>query len=251
MIYAIGDIHGRADLLRQAMSDIKLRSKRLDDKIVFLGDYVDRGPDSKGVIDLVREEVRHGRAVALMGNHEDYFLQYLNREAIGYIWFDHYAWATIPSYIPGWERNISPQTHEEIRARVGDHKEFLESLPFMHVTEHHVFVHGGLMPGVELKDQTSQECMWIRDRFLKAHPDYRKDWGDKHVVHGHTPVPHDPAYVGATMKPAKAKEPLSAVCLDWRTNLDTGACFEGGRLAVGVFDQTQPGGPSEVLYFEE
>jgi serine/threonine protein phosphatase 1 len=110
------------------------------------------------------------------------------------------------------------------------HRDFLASLPYLHLDDHRVFVHAGVLPGAPLPDQHPDTFLWIRERFLRA----AQTAFARHVVHGHTP------------SWANKPEPAVPERLPQRTNLDTGAYFTG-VLTVGVFDEDLPGGACEVL----
>ncbi|WP_300573545.1 metallophosphoesterase family protein [Phenylobacterium sp.] len=209
-LYAIGDIHGRLDLLEAALAEIELRSQSAT--VVFLGDYVDRGPESRGVVELLMGGPRRpgDTFVCLKGNHEAMMVHCLAEEAMLGWWIGNGGGATLASY--GGE--VPP-----------DHLAWIDGLPLMHREADRVFVHAGLMPGYGLDEQDEEAVLWIRDRFLRCTPKDH-DFG-VHVVHGHTP-----AWDG---KPDPAKPEL----LPHRTNLDT-AAFHTGVLTVAVFGESGP-----------
>lgn len=215
--FAIGDIHGRLDLLERAADAITayLGERQAAGRIICLGDYVDRGPDSKGVIEFLMRAQRDGACTCLKGNHEEMMLEGLEGRGLG-MWLGNGGAATLASY----GDDAVPQAH----------KDWLAGLPTVAELDGRLFVHAGFFPGVALEDQDDEAVMWIRDRFLLAEDDFA---GWPHIVHGHTPV--------HPWKPDPAEPEL----LGWRTNLDTGA-FHTGVLAVGVFTDAQPG-PVEVL----
>lgn len=216
-IFAIGDIHGRLDLLRLAAKaiDTYLSDRAARGVAIFLGDYVDRGPDSRGVIEFLMNAQRNAPLLCLKGNHEEMMLEALTSGDCSR-WIASGGAATLSSY--GGE-DIPPE-----------HIAWLSSLPTIAELGNRIFVHAGLMPGVPLKDQKDEWRMWIRERFLLAGNEFI-DW--PHIVHGHTPIYH--------LKPNPAEPEL----LPWRTNLDTGA-FHTGVLTVGVFTDAKPG-PIELL----
>jgi serine/threonine protein phosphatase 1 len=225
--YAIGDIHGRLDLLRSAVDAI---TRRIDEdpapfRIVFLGDYVDRGPDSRGVIDLLMELQREWPVVCLKGNHEELMLQAVMEPGGGRLgrWLEYGGENTLKSY--GLTRD------DDIAAGIPkEHIRWMSSLPRTTGDRHRIYVHAGLMPGTPVHRQKDQTCLWIRERFLQA----RASEFEAHVVHGHTPV-----WEG---KP----DPSEPELLDHRTNIDT-AAFATGVLSVAIFDAETPGGPVELL----
>jgi serine/threonine protein phosphatase 1 len=163
-LLAVGDIHGCLDPLRKLLR--KVQPKR-QDTIVFLGDYVDRGPDSRGVIDfLLKFAHLFPRTVFLKGNHEAMFLDYL-QGGPKFPFLQNGGISTLASYT----QTVPPE-----------HLAFLRQLRLYHETEDHIFVHAGLRPGLPLAEQREEDLLWIREEFLRC--DY--DWG-KTVVFGHTP----------------------------------------------------------------
>lgn len=208
--YVVTDIHGRSDLLFKA---IKLFSG--DHKVIFLGDYVDRGPDSAGVIATLKRGRFQGLSwVLLMGNHEDMMIRALNDPDSGYNWFRNGGDATFKSY-------------EEVGLSVDTDLSFLKHLGLYYEDKHRIYVHAFADPTEPDPSKFSKEfTLWERyDRGEDI------GWFGKHVVHGHTPL----------------KQPFLGKN---RTNLDTGAVFTSGYLSVGVFDDDTPGGPVEVIRIE-
>lgn len=215
----ISDLHGMSHLLYAALDKIKASGLDIS-KIVFTGDYVDRGPDSAGVVARVRELVEAGEAIALKGNHEDMMVQAFNE-------FGDYD----PSASPWWLPNGGSETIDSFHTmyfregswvEMGWAANWMRKLPLYYQDEHRIYVHGFADPNQPDPDKfTPDITMW--ERYDKTE-DF--GWYGKHVVHGHTP--------------RKAPELLKN-----RTNLDTGAVF-GRPLSVGVFDDSIPGGPVEV-----
>ncbi|HZZ90525.1 MAG TPA: metallophosphoesterase family protein [Caulobacteraceae bacterium] len=223
--YAVGDVHGRLDLLRMAVKAIADHVGTGPFRVVFLGDYVDRGPDSRGVVDFLIDLQRRWPVTCLKGNHEELMVQALCDPAGRQLerWLEYGGDQTLKSY------DLGPD--DDLAAGVpGEHIRWMSALPRTTGDGHRIYVHAGLMPGTPIQRQKEETCLWIRERFLQARP------GDfeAHVVHGHTPV-----WEG---KPDPAEPEL----LEHRTNLDTGA-FATGVLSVAVFDSAAPGGPIEVL----
>ena len=191
-IYAIGDVHGRADLLGKLQSRIARDAGRAQETrkvVVYLGDYVDRGPDSAGVIDRLIDGPLAGlEQVFLMGNHEDFFLQFLEDPDVGALWVRNGGDATLASYgLDGAAEcgakdmaALSRSLHDKLPDR---HLEFLKGLSVSHREGDYFFVHAGIRPGVPLDRQSEEDLLWIREPFLDS-PDER----DVVVVHGHTPV---------------------------------------------------------------
>lgn len=213
IVYAIGDIHGRLDLLEQAADMIDAHAGGRSHTVVCLGDYVDRGPDSQGVIEFLIRWDRKGGLVCLKGNHEAMLLDGFGEERA--FWLGNGGEATLASY--GGE---IPR----------EHLIWMQDLPVIARDAHRIYVHAGLMPRLELAEQDEDTCLWIRERFLWAPASALP----AHVVHGHTP------------RHGRKEQPEVPERLAHRTNLDTGAWWTG-VLAVGVFDANTPGGPTEIL----
>ncbi|MCH8997742.1 MAG: serine/threonine protein phosphatase [Proteobacteria bacterium] len=192
-VYAIGDIHGRADLLaqlhRQIEEDAATAPDRVTKTVVYLGDYVDRGLDSKGVIDLILSSPLAGfDTVCLKGNHEDALLRFLQDISVGPDWLAIGGSATILSYgvrIPEGLSSAQRLEHvwKNLRAHMPQkHLEFLSKLDLMYRIGDYVFVHAGIMPGTPLDRQAPEDLMWIREEFLRSKQEHGAI-----VVHGHSP----------------------------------------------------------------
>ena len=190
-VYAIGDIHGRADLLaqlnRQIREDAANAPAGIKKTIIYLGDYVDRGLDSMGVIDLLlTTPMDDFETVYLKGNHEDALLRFLEDLSTGPNWFAIGGDATVLSYGIRIPTGLTSAQHleyvwKELRARIPqNHLEFLSKLQLMYQTGDYVFVHAGIKPGVPLEQQDPEDLMWIRGEFLGSRQDH-----EKVVVHGH------------------------------------------------------------------
>ena len=219
VVYAIGDVHGRLDLLAEMHAQIAaeiIRRRPADWRIVHLGDYVDRGPDSKGVIEfLIRQTAADGRMMSLVGNHDIGFLDFLADPEPEGLFATYGGVQTARSY--GVELDFLDMDGFRASARALDaavprsHRDFLRALKFSVIFGDFFFCHAGIRPGVALDAQDPLDLIWIRGEFhghLELYP--------KVVVHGHTPVP----------------EP--EVCAN-RVNVDTGA-FASGRLTALVID---------------
>lgn len=223
-IYAVGDIHGQLGMLEDALARIDADGGA-NAQVVFLGDYVDRGPDSKGVIDTLIAGRDAGRNwVTLKGNHDrmfQWFMEDIPRHdpymLIGLHWFHDRIGGvqTLASY----GVTFDPDTRlKDVHARSKQavpqsHVSFLNALPVMHQSGDLLFVHAGIRPGVPLADQAEEDLIWIRQSFHNytgPHP--------KLVVHGHTPVDHATHYGN-------------------RVNLDTGAGYNF-PLSAAVFEGT-------------
>ncbi|MEO1135504.1 MAG: metallophosphoesterase family protein [Pseudomonadota bacterium] len=217
-VYAIGDIHGRADMLDALLSAIEDDAGAFDETtLVFLGDYVDRGPDSKGVLErLTRLQKSHDNAFFLKGNHEEIMLDFLAEPEDLPHWLDWGGEETLESYGVDPVGQSATALAEAMNAALPTaHRNFLKTLALTHTEGDYLFVHAGLRPGAPLEDQSETDLLWIRKRFHNAPPDDRPDFV---VVHGHTP----------TDKPVDA---------GWRIGVDTGACY-GGLLTAVVLEGT-------------
>lgn len=210
LTYAIADLHGRYDLLIQALNAIFRRPG--GGTIVTLGDYVDRGAESRQIIShlmTVRETPREGwKVVCLKGNHEDMMYESLMKPLDLGWWVGNGGETTLKSY-----SNEVPSNHLH----------WISKLPTTHVDRHRVFVHAGVDPTKALDQQTEEFMLWYRyvDGADIGH-------GERHVVHGHTPNRFGPERYQN------------------RTNLDTLA-WKTGRLVVAVFDDETPGGPIDLI----
>jgi serine/threonine protein phosphatase 1 len=221
-IYAIGDVHGRADLLAllllQIEVDIVLHpiSRPI---AVFLGDYIDRGPDSKEVVDLLVMSGRTPEMVFLKGNHETFLLHFLKNAAVLDAWRQYGGLETLSSY--GLKPPIAPTFDEKTRlahdlanAIPESHRRFFQTLKLSFVCGDFLFVHAGLRPLVPIQRQTEDDLLWIRDDFLLWNKEF-----EKIVVHGHTPV-------------------LEPDIRFNRINIDTGA-FATGRLTCMTIEAAE------------
>ncbi len=212
-IYAIGDIHGCADLLASLMLAIDADAAGVRLRLIFLGDYVDRGPDSKGVIDrLLTIKAERPDCVFLKGNHEQAMLDFLAEPERNEEWLHWGGDKTLESYGVAniWAKH--PETlARELGTRMSPaHRAFFAGLELWRVFGDYAFVHAGFRPGVALADQKPEDCLWIRAAFHNADADKRPR---EVVVHGHHPV----------------RRPLDA---GWRIDIDTGAVWSDALTAV-------------------
>lgn len=189
-VYAVGDLHGRLDLLDDMLDQIRRDADAFHAErrwIVYLGDYVDRGPDSRSVIDRLIAGPPDGfEQICLMGNHEAWMLEFLENAQVGNGWLMNGGGATLGSYGVAAKRiflsvGLESTRQKLLEALPADHREFLDGLQLMWRRGDYVFVHAGVRPDVPLDDQDPQDLLWIRDDFLGA-PD---DFGCV-IVHGHT-----------------------------------------------------------------
>jgi len=224
MLYAIGDIHGQFDKLDQLLKGLPLDP---DDTLVFIGDYIDRGPDSSRVLQrLIELKVERPNTICLRGNHEQMMLDALGHfqpqpglrdlgPDLALMWFHNGADATLASYpepAPRWSHRIPD-----------NHWEFVKATPIEHVTRRYHFVHAGLRPaGYKWTDSINDPRLWIRDPFLLSSQDFGKI-----VVFGHTPL-------------------QSVLVQENKIGIDTGATF-GGPLTAVAIDDSVPFHPNEVV----
>ena len=215
MDYAIGDIHGCLDKI-QRLLDV-LHYDPAADRLIFLGDYIDRGPDSKGVIDLMlRLQQENPKNIFLMGNHEDNFLTYAQAcmagEAGSY-------WLTQPFLAGGGVATLQsywPDRRDAYDARrmatlPAEHLTFFMNLQLYWNNAEYIAVHAGVRPGIPLKQQYENDLLRIRGPFL-----HTPHGLGKCVVFGHTPFP-------------------DVRRDDDKIGIDTGACYEGlgyGKLTA-------------------
>ena len=218
-IYAIGDIHGFADrldaLLSMIAADVEA-SPQVQAEAVFLGDYIDRGPDSAAVLDRLARRDIPLPFVALRGNHEALLLKALVDPAGMAHWCRSGGGATLASYGIELQPNVRGKTltraREALLERMPEqHRSFLAGTALHYVAGPYTFVHAGLRPGVPLEQQREDDLLWIRDAFFRAAHSI-----DGVVVHGHTPRP-------------RPENELH------RINVDTGV-FKYGTLTCVVLD---------------
>ena len=222
-VYAIGDIHGRLDLLtalhEAILEDHAGRPAVETASLIYLGDYVDRGPDSRGVIDLlVSDPLPTFGVVHLMGNHDEAMLRFLDDPSIGPTWSSFGGDATLLSYgvraTPGL---IGMKRHADMRRQLveripASHVDFLRDLQMLCEAGDYAFVHAGVKPGVPLGAQRAADALWIRDEFLSSPVDHGRV-----IVHGHTPT-------------------AAPVVRANRIGIDTGAFASGVLTCLGLED---------------
>ena len=192
--YAVGDIHGQLDELHRVLGLIENDGGQ-GAEVVFLGDYVDRGPDSKGVVDLLMNGIADGRNwTAIRGNHDRYLTRFLDDQTVydpatraDLFWMNPRLGGdkTLLSYGVIAEENapLDP-IHKAARQAVPQaHRDFLANLPNIHMTEHLIFAHAGLRKDVAVEDQIEDDLIWIRGDWLTEPHDFGRI-----VVHGHTAV---------------------------------------------------------------
>lgn len=240
--YAIGDIHGHLALLRAAHALIAADRMQTGDgmaPVVHVGDLTDRGPDSAGVVEHLRDGMAGGAPwVVLKGNHDRLFAQFLRDPK----WHDpglkpEHSWlhprlggaTTLASYgvANAGDRPVGAVHAEALAVVPAAHRIFLESRPTSYLRGELLFVHAGIRPGIDLHQQAEDDLVWIRAPFLED----RRDHGAL-VVHGHTALDEATHYGN-------------------RVNLDSGAAY-GGLLSAVVFEGRDvflltPGGRRAVL----
>ena len=214
VLYAIGDIHGRSDCLKRAHDlidrDLAQRGARERALEIYIGDYVDRGPDSRGVIDLLIARSRAASLVALRGNHEIIMESFLRGQVPFEDWRRLGGLETILSYGVDARSLLASGgvRPRDLAEKVPvSHLRFISSLKDVYRIGRYCFVHAGLRPGVAIEQQPIEDLAWIRDDFLN----FVGNFGFI-VVHGHTPV-------------------TSIDFLGNRINIDTGA-YMTNRLSV-------------------
>lgn len=213
LTFAIPDLHGRLDLLQQALR--LLERLHVGGKIVFLGDYIDRGPDSAAILEtLMAGPTAMGwEWVCLKGNHEDMMIA-AHEDGNADMWLMNGGAQTVASYALQSSSGRVPKYHLD----------WCKSLPTWHDDGKRLFVHAGVEPGRPIEDQGEHVLLWIR--YDPRNADIR--WPGRYIVHGHTPERHGP------------------MLYEHRCNLDTYAVGTG-RLCIAVFDDETDGKPIEVL----
>jgi serine/threonine protein phosphatase 1 len=190
-IYAISDIHGCADLLEKMFTVIDKDLANAPSKRaihVFLGDYIDRGPESCRTIDLLIERSRDHEAIFLKGNHETFLFDVLKSPPHLQAWKQFGGLQTLVSY--GLRPTLNPDEAEQtelikgLAQRIPPYqRRFFNNLRLRFVCGDFFFVHAGVRPGIPLPNQSEQDLLWIRDEFLESEERF-----SKYIVHGHTPV---------------------------------------------------------------
>lgn len=222
-VYAVGDVHGRADLLELLHDRIRADAEgsgATRKVVVYLGDYVDRGNESRRVIDMLIEQPLEGfEMVHLKGNHEAFMIDFMDDPMLAQVWIMNGGGATLASYGVEYDhlagRPLGWDDLEELRRRFVEalpdsHRDFLENLALHHVEGDYLFVHAGIRPGVPVDEQNEDDLVWIRDEFLDSAADHGKI-----VVHGHT-IEWDPV-----VRPN-------------RIGIDTGAFASGTLTALAL-----------------
>ena len=231
-LYAIGDVHGRCDLLEKLIDLIEEDTRDLpagtSRTLVFLGDYIDRGLQSRDVIEfLLSDRLKAFQRVFLMGNHEEALLRFLNDVNFGKQWVRYGGAETLYSYGLQPPNSRAALTSDEamravqaawekvwmgLRQKMPEaHLKFFQGLQHYYIAGDYLFVHAGLRPGAPLEKQTVRDMLWIREEFLEAPEQFPQV-----VVHGHTPAE-------------------GIFRDDRRIGLDTGAFISGKLSAARLF----------------
>ncbi|WP_298289371.1 metallophosphoesterase family protein [Novosphingobium sp.] len=216
-VYAVGDIHGRLDLLDQLLARIEEDDASrgpAKTTLILLGDLIDRGPDSRAVVDRVIQLVQTGKVRVLAGNHEEMLLVSMQSEDALRHFLRHGGKETLFSYGLKPEE-YSQSTLEDLIGRMAelvpaDHVDFFHAMEDRIVIGDYLFVHAGIRPGVPVEEQTRSDLRWIRQEFLQ-----HDQWHGHMVVHGHT----------ITQEPD---------VLPNRIGIDTGAYASGRLTALGI-----------------
>jgi len=218
--YVIADLHGRHDLLVLGLNEIM---KRDPGTIITLGDYVDRGPDSRLVIErLMRGVDSPWTLICLKGNHENIMLETIRKPLDPGWWIGNGGGYTLISYGHPNSNVI------ELSVVPESHLAWIAKLPIFHVDQHRVYVHAWVHPKQRLDRQSEQLMTWTLYKPTTEGGHTDADGVKRHVVHGHHQFEKGP------------------IKKRWRTDLDTFAWYTG-RLVVGVFDNDVPGGPVDLI----
>ena len=225
-LFAIGDIHGCLSQLTSLHKNI-LNYDKFDPKndlLIYLGDYIDRGKNSKEVIDqIIKLKNNKIKTINLMGNHDEFMIDFLfNKNNNIKSWLNFGADSTFRSYgieivefiKDGFEENIINKLRETALKKIDEnHLNFFKNLKTSFSTEKYLFVHAGIDPQKKLTDQTKKDYLWSRsDKFFD-----KEFKADKIIVHGHTPVE-------------------SIVNDPFRINIDSGCYFSGKLTSVCLTD---------------
>ncbi len=237
--YAIGDIHGHTELLREVHAWIAAdQAKYGAAPIVHVGDLVDRGPDCRGVVEYLRAGIEAGQDwVVLKGNHDRMFTNYIRdinyrdpclRTDLSYLHPRIGGAATLESYgvKNAADRPLAPVHAEAVAAVPESHLQFLESLPIYHRRGEEIYVHAGIRPGIAMEQQVEDDLVWIRKGFLED----TRNFGAL-IVHGHTAL-DAPMHFGNRVNidsSAAYGGPLTAVVLEGREVFNLTAA---GRVAL-------------------
>ena len=218
-VYAVGDIHGRFDLLEQLLEKIDrdVAARPCPRPVeIFLGDYIDRGPGSRDVLERLIARSKSHETITLKGNHETFPLEFLKNPVVLAEWRNFGGLQMLMSY--GSQPAMNPDTAEQIElaqkfraALPPAHATLLATMPHTFTLGDFFFVHAGVKPGIPLAKQTEEHLLWIKEEFLLSDDDH-----GKMIVHGHTPVAEPDFHPN-------------------RINIDTGA-YATGKLTCLVIE---------------
>lgn len=222
-VYVVGDVHGCLDLLNRLLDKISQNAASAPSNrvLVFVGDYVDRGPNSSGVVECLLS-LRDGfKSHFLLGNHDQALLDFLKDPLFYRVWKTYGAQETLLSYGVKPPRFDDAQTLDQIQLEFAaafppEHRKFFERLESSFEIGDYFITHAGVRPGVPLAAQSKEDQLWIRDAFLSSGANFGKV-----VVHGHTP----------SATPVRRHN---------RIGIDTGA-YATGRLTALVLEGTRCG----------
>ena len=209
---AIGDVHGCYNELKELISTLETEGeyKKGIDKLVFLGDYIDRGDNSRLVIEFIQNlQKNNDNVIALMGNHEDMLLSYLDGDGDDWLWNGHRS--TMDSY-----KGFDNQFKKDVQ--------WIRTLPLYHEDEHSIFVHAGIDPYKPMEKQKRNTLLWVREPFI-----YNTKVYHKQVIFGHTPT----ANLNEEWKPVRTYA--------YNIDIDTGCVF-GGALTALIIDDGETNG---------
>lgn len=206
--FAVGDIHGCLDQLEDLMARI---DPDKDDLIVFLGDYIDRGPRPLDVVDYLIDLSSEFPCVFLRGNHEHMFLEFLEFGADRTLFFSNGGMRTIESYLGGEPFASNSQV---VRALSEEHRDFYAGMKWYYEDRHYIYVHAGVRPGIPMNLQDRLDFIWIRGDFI-----FSPTGLEKKVIFGHTPF----------ARPFVKEDKIG---------VDTGAVYGGVLTAVCLPEET-------------
>lgn len=205
--FAIGDVHGRMDKLEDLMKKV---SPEEDDTFIFLGDYIDRGPHSKEVVDYLLELRKTSKCIFLTGNHEQMLYDYLTPPREDSLYLRNGGASTIESYVKEdktlnsfllstmSKKLSSDEYYKQLKVArskrfqafvrsLKSHADFFDNLAWYHEDDDYIYVHAGVRAGIELEKQNRDYLIWARGEFI-----YLDTGRSKKVIYGHTPrdIPH-------------------------------------------------------------
>jgi len=222
LVYCVGDVHGRDDLLRDMAGhvEVDMTTRSFDNAVtVFLGDYIDRGPDTRAVIERLANGEWPTSIIALAGNHEDFLTEFLKDAGILDFWRSQGGLATLHSYEVDVGPAMAGREFAKVQAAFSarfpkNHRDFLDALKVSAAIGDYFFCHAGVRPGVALDRQERGDLLNIREPFLSSEAEH-----GKLVVHGHTPA------IAPEIRPN-------------RIGIDTGA-YATGRLTCLALEKDQ------------